>query len=118
MLWAGLPVLTYKGTNFASRVSQSLLHAIGLPELIAEDENDYVRLAVEFGKNPEQLKPLRQRLEDNRLKSPLFDDERFTLHLETAYETMVERAKNGLKPDHIDVACLPARSGPFMEKSD
>ncbi|MBB4411909.1 tetratricopeptide (TPR) repeat protein [Rhizobium cellulosilyticum] len=118
MLWAGLPVLTYKGTNFASRVSQSLLHAIGLPELIAEDENDYVRLAVEFGKNPEQLKPLRQRLEDNRLKSPLFDDARFTLHLETAYETMVERAKNGLKPDHIDVACLPARSGPFMEKSD
>ncbi|MBB6162754.1 tetratricopeptide (TPR) repeat protein [Rhizobium wenxiniae] len=118
MLWAGLPVLTYKGTNFASRVSESLLHAIGLPELIAEDENDYVRLAVEFGKNPEQLKPLRQRLEDNRLKSPLFDDERFTLHLETAYETMVERAKNGLKPDHIDVACLPARSGPFMEKPD
>jgi tetratricopeptide (TPR) repeat protein len=118
MLWAGLPVLTYKGTNFASRVSESLLHAIGLPELIAQDENDYVRLAVEFGKNPEQLKPLRQRLEDNRLKSPLFDDERFTLHLETAYETMVERAKNGLKPDHIDVACLPARSGPFMEKSD
>lgn len=118
MLWAGLPVLTYKGTNFASRVSESLLHAIGLPELIAEDENDYVRLAVEFGKNPEQLKLLRQRLEDNRLKSPLFDDERFTLHLETAYETMVERAKNGLKPDHIDVACLPARSGPFMEKPD
>lgn len=118
MLWAGLPVLTYKGTNFASRVSESLLHAIGLPELIAEDENDYVRLAVEFGKNPEQLKLLRRRLEDNRLKSPLFDDERFTLHLETAYETMVERAKNGLKPDHIDVACLPARSGPFMEKPD
>jgi tetratricopeptide (TPR) repeat protein len=116
MLWAGLPVLTYKGSNFASRVSESLLNAIGLPELIAEDEEDYLRLAVEFAKNPELIKPLRQRLEDNRLRSPLFDDERFTRHLEAGYETMVERARNGLEPDHIDVPCLPPRTEPFMEK--
>ena len=33
-LWAGLPVLTCLGTTFAGRVAASLLHAIGLPELI------------------------------------------------------------------------------------
>ncbi len=118
MLWAGLPVLTYKGTNFASRVSESLLNAIGLPELVAENEADYLRMAVEFGNNPERLKPLRQRLEDNRLKSPLFDAERFCRHLETAYEMMADRARKGLKPDHIDVAGLPPRTEPFMEKAD
>ncbi|MBM3423853.1 MAG: tetratricopeptide repeat protein, partial [Chlorobi bacterium] len=33
-LWAGLPVLTRMGESFAGRVAASLLHAIGLPELV------------------------------------------------------------------------------------
>ena len=33
-LWAGLPVLTCKGEAFAGRVAASLLHAVGVPELI------------------------------------------------------------------------------------
>ncbi len=117
-LWAGLPVLAYRGTNFASRVSESLLNAIGVPELVAESVEDYQRMAIEFGNNPELLKPLRQRLNDNRLKNPLFDAERFCRHLETGYEMMAYRGRKGLMPDHIDVPSLPARSGPFMEKID
>ncbi len=115
-LWAGLPVLTIKGTNFASRVSESLLHAIGLPELIAENNDDYMRKAIELAEQPERLKAYRQRLEDNRLSSPLFDAERFCRHLETAYQMMVDRAKQGLEPDHLDVPCLPPRDGAFMVK--
>ena len=34
-LWAGLPVLTCAQDCFAGRVAASLLHAVGLPELIA-----------------------------------------------------------------------------------
>ncbi|PZU84411.1 MAG: glycosyl transferase [Shinella sp.] len=115
-LWAGLPVLTVKGTNFASRVSESLLNAIGLPEMVAEDEDDYVRKAIELAQNPELVKEYRQRLEDNRLRSPLFDAERFCRHLETAYQMMVDRAKQGLEPDHLDVPSLPARDSAFMVK--
>ena len=33
-LWAGLPVLTCAGETFVSRVAGSLLHAVGLPELV------------------------------------------------------------------------------------
>ena len=117
-LWSGLPVLTYKGSNFASRVTESLLHAINLPELIAEDEEDYLRKAVEFGNNREIIQPLRERLEENRFLSPLFDAERFCRHLETGFEMMADRGKQGLKPDHIDVPALPARTEPFMDKAD
>ena len=113
-LWAGLPVLTRKGTNFASRVSESLLNAIDLPELVVEDNEAYVEKAVWFYENREQLAVLRQRLVDNRFRAPLFDAERFCRHLESAYETMAAKARTGgQQPDHFDVEPLPARTAPF-----
>ncbi len=36
-LWAGLPLLTCSGRSYAGRIGGSLLHAAGLPELVAED---------------------------------------------------------------------------------
>ena len=54
-LWAGLPVLTKLGNGFAARVAGSLLHSIGLPELITETEEQYESLALELATNPERL---------------------------------------------------------------
>lgn len=112
-LWGGLPVLTYRGTNFASRVSESLLGAIGLPELVAAGEDDYVRSAIHLYENPQVVAEYKTRLVENRFRSPLFDSERFCRHLEAAYETMVERARAGIEPDHFDVPALPPRREPF-----
>ena len=112
-LWAGVPVVALKGTNFASRVSESLLTAIGLPELVAADEQAFVDMAVAMARSPLRRRALKARLEQNRLRMPLFDTERFTRHLETAFEMMVERAAKGLPPQAFDVPALPARTGPF-----
>lgn len=112
-LWTGLPVLTFKGTNFASRVSESLLNAIGVPELVAAGPEDYVQEAVALYNNRDKIAAYRKTLEDNRFQMPLFDAERFCLHLEKGYEMMADRAKRGLAPDHIDVPALPARTGSF-----
>ncbi|MCF3641341.1 glycosyl transferase [Rhizobium sp. TRM95111] len=112
-LWAGVPVLTVKGTNFASRVSESLLNTIGLPELVAADADHYVATAVSLSRDRERLAGYRERLAANRFTMPLFDAERFCRHLERAFEAMVERAKAGLAPDHLDVSALPARNGSF-----
>ena len=43
-LWAGLPVVTKAGDQFAARVAASLLTAVGLPELITQSNADYERL--------------------------------------------------------------------------
>lgn len=115
-LWSGLPVLTMKGTNFASRVSESLLHAIGAPELIAEDEEAYTDMAVAFAQDPEALKNIRARIDANRFVKPLFDAERYCRHLETAYQMMADRARSGEAPDHFDVPALPPRTAPFDER--
>lgn len=116
-LWGGLPVLTMKGTNFASRVSGSLLRAIDLPELVADDLQAYEDLAVELALNPERVAGYKKHLQEKRYIAPLFDAERFCHHLEHGYEMIAERAKQGLGPDHIDVPALPPRTEPFGSNS-
>ncbi|MDO9418653.1 O-linked N-acetylglucosamine transferase, SPINDLY family protein [Pararhizobium sp.] len=113
-LWAGLPVITAKGSNFASRVSESLLNAIGLSDLVAEDHEDFCNLAIRLASDRSSIAALKQRLQVNRFVSPLFDAERFCRHLETAYQTMADRAKSGQEPLHFDVPALPPRTAPFL----
>ncbi len=103
-LWAGLPVLTCAGETFASRVASSLLNAVGLPELITYDSDQYETMAYELATNPERLVEIRAKLEANRLTQPLFDTVASTRYLESAYRSMHARQCDGLKPDHIIVA--------------
>lgn len=103
MLWAGLPVLTKRGTNFASRVSESLLNSAGLPELVAADGAAFVDMAVELANDRGRLACYRDHLNANRRTLPLFDSEKFCRDLERAYEILIARAKAGLEPDHVDV---------------
>ncbi len=103
-LWAGLPVLTQIGETFAGRVAASLLNALHLPELITSGSQQYERQAIDLATNPEQLRAIKSKLDQNRLTAPLFDTRLFTRHLEAAYIAMYERHQAGLAPDHI---CVP-----------
>lgn len=116
MLWAGLPVLSSRGHSFASRVSESLLNAIGLSELIACDDQVFCNMATAIARAPGKVAELKERLEENRFCAPLFNGARFTAHLERAYGLMAERARAGLAPDHIDVPALPALERPFASR--
>ena len=100
-LWAGLPVVTKIGQQFAARVGASLLNAIGLPELITHTEEDYEALAFSLATNPELLKSIREKLDRNRLTTPLFDTEGYTRAFENALQLAFRRHKAGLRPDHI-----------------
>lgn len=88
-LWAGLPVLTCQGRAFPGRVSASLLHAVGLPELITDTLEDYEALALALARDPARLKALRDKLAANRAAAPLFDTPRFARNLEAAYMAML-----------------------------
>jgi len=88
-LWAGLPVVTRKGTTFAGRMSASLLQAIGLPDLITHTAEEYEELAFRLATDKELLDSIKQRLIRNRATNSLFDTAAFARHLEAAYRTMV-----------------------------
>ena len=105
-LWAGLPVLTCMGESFASRVAASLLYAIGLPELVTVTKIEYEELAIELARNPIKLKLIKDKLESNRLTTPLFNTALFTKHIEIAYTEMYERYQADLPPDHIYIKDL------------
>ena len=85
-LWAGLPVLTMVGRSFVARVAASLLHAVGLPELVVGTPADYEGLALALATDPARLGDIRARLAANRLTAPLFDTERITRKIEAAYD--------------------------------
>src|SRR5262249_45831286 len=87
-LWSGLPLVTCRGECFAGRVAASLLHAVGLSDLVTGTMDDYEALALQLARDPGRLTALRERLARNRLTHPLFDTNRFRRHLERAYETM------------------------------
>ncbi len=88
-LWAGLPLLTCAGSTFAGRVAGSLLHAVGLPELVTQSLSDYEALALRLARDPRRLAELRERLAAARGTAPLFDTDRFRQHLEAAYREML-----------------------------
>src|SRR5690606_37454309 len=47
-LWMGVPLITCPGHTFTSRVAGSLLHAAGLPELVADSLDAYEALALQL----------------------------------------------------------------------
>jgi len=96
-------VLTQIGETFAGRVAASLLNAIGLPELITTTPQAYETLAIELATSPKKLEPIKRKLADNRLTTPLFDTQLYTTHIEAAYTAMYERYQADLPPDHIYV---------------
>lgn len=103
-LWFGLPVVTCLGDAFAGRVAASLLHAIGMPDLVTTDLGAYERLALRLASEPVLLGELRERLQRNRLSQPLFNTDRYRGNLEAAYMTMWERWQRGDAPAGFAVA--------------
>ena len=105
-LWAGLPVMTRMGESFAARVAGSLLHTIGLPELVTHSAEDYEALALELATSPEKLATIKAKLLRHRDTYPLFDTERFCRHIESAYSSMWQRYQDGLPPQGFSVEAL------------
>ncbi len=101
-LWAGCPVLTIAGDTFASRVGESLSLAVGLPELVARDVDEYVEQAVALALDAGKRARLRRHLEGAGRASPLFDTERTTRSLEAAYLLMADQYRRGVR-EPIDV---------------
>lgn len=106
-LWAGVPVLTLQGSQFASRASASMLTSLELPDLIVHSTAEYEEIAVRLAFDSSQLRNLRERLVRNRAVAPLFQTPRTAADIEMAYEAMWAVFLDGGKPRQIEVNNRP-----------
>ena len=102
-LWSGLPVITKMGESFVSRVSASLLTAIGLPELITKTEKDYEELTFKIARDKSLLNEIKKKLNKNRLIKPLFNTKLFTKNIESAFQIMHERYHSDIPIKNIEI---------------
>lgn len=101
-LWSGVPVLTCIGDTFSGRVCGSLLNAVGLPELITNNIEDYKKLAIELG-SKRQIDDIKNKLKSNLSVCSLFDTENYTRNIEAAYQKIYDLHVLGLPKQHIFV---------------
>lgn len=97
----GLPVISLKGKNFASRVASSIFSCLNCEELSANSIDEYINKINIMVENPEKLKEIKDKIIGNREKSSIFDAKKFTEYLENAYIRAYERRKNNLPKEHI-----------------
>lgn len=97
----GLPIITCAGQSFSSRVAASLLHTLGLQELITYNLNDYENLAVRLASMPGEIASIRKKLKNNLINSVLFDSELYTKFLEQGYLKMYNQYRSGNSPMDI-----------------
>lgn len=76
-IWMGVPTITLRGHNFTSRCGESININCNLKEFIAEDKKDYIKKAINFSKNIEQVKSLKKNLRNIAIESSLFQSKEF-----------------------------------------
>jgi len=87
-IWMGVPFVTLAGKHFGSRMGVTILTNGGLPELIAQDVDEYVKIAADLAKDLTRLKSIRHNLQAKVVASPLMDQKRFVGHMEDAFRGM------------------------------
>jgi predicted O-linked N-acetylglucosamine transferase (SPINDLY family) len=101
-LGAGCPLLTCAGETFAGRTAASLLHHAHLPDLVCEDADGLVTMAVQLGRNPAALTAFRAHLASLRAQSPLFDSAGFAADFRRLVQTIGTRHRIGRPPIDLD----------------
>jgi len=97
-LFMGVPVLTYAGRSFASRVCGSLAGAAGVPELVCDSPHAFVERAEQLGTERAELEQLKRRLAEGRETCTLFDTPLLVRELEGLYQQMYGEYATGQLP--------------------
>jgi predicted O-linked N-acetylglucosamine transferase (SPINDLY family) len=97
-LWQGVPVVAFHGDRWASRTSASILHAAGLSDLVAKDQEDYTSVATQWAKNTERLLILRRAMRAQLAASSVCDARGFARHMEKLYLAVMPYPSESPRP--------------------
>jgi protein O-GlcNAc transferase len=86
-MWMGVPVVTHMGGHFVSRMGASFMTAVGLPDWVAKDDDDYVAIAQKMASDRKALLALKKGLRKRQTALPAWDVVAHTRALEEAWLT-------------------------------
>jgi protein O-GlcNAc transferase len=86
--WMGVPVVTRLGQTAVGRGGFSQLSNLSLTELAADNDDDFVKIAVALATDLPRLAELRRTLRWRMQKSPLMNGVRFAANVESAYRNV------------------------------
>jgi predicted O-linked N-acetylglucosamine transferase (SPINDLY family) len=84
----GVPVVSRVGRTHTSRMGLSILSNLGLAELTAGDNDQFVTIATEWANDLPKLEALRRTLRVRMETSPIMDQHRFGCDMAAAYRQM------------------------------
>jgi predicted O-linked N-acetylglucosamine transferase (SPINDLY family) len=84
-------------------MSASILQAVGLSDLVTCSLDEYKNLVLRLASQPNELNEIRNTLEQNKIKSPLFDTKKTTRDIESAYMKMWDIYISGAHPHPFKV---------------
>jgi predicted O-linked N-acetylglucosamine transferase (SPINDLY family) len=90
-LWMGVPLVTLRGDSWVGRISESILSAVGLPQLVAKSPEEYVGIAAGLAASPDLVATLRASLRAFVMTSTLCNGAAFAQELEAAYRGMWQK---------------------------
>lgn len=93
-----LPILTLYGKSYHSRMSSSLLHYLGLDELITFSKEEYFKKALQLALDKEYYLKLKNKLVYNLQNNEKFNSKFFVEELENNYLNLV----NNLRKDKLN----------------
>ena len=100
-----LPIITFPGKTYTSRMCMSILNALGLEELVCNDTSHYIQLAVELAADSEKLSDINSKIANARFGSVgVFNVENFTQNLEKGIKRVVLNYREEKPPESI-VSC-------------
>ena len=101
-IWAGVPFITLAERPPLGRIGTSFASNLGLPQLVAQTEAEYIELAVKYASHPSYLAQLRASMRDRFKASPLSDGAAFAKNMEFSWSTMWKTYCDGLPPKSFD----------------
>lgn len=115
-LWMGVPVVTLEGDTEASRSGAGILGVLGLDELIARSEQQYVAIAVSLAEDLQRRIEMRRGLRARMQRSSLTDARRFTADLEKllreVWHSYCESGASLSPPRRESIVPAPSRPPP------
>jgi predicted O-linked N-acetylglucosamine transferase (SPINDLY family) len=87
-LWMGTPVVAMLGNKFVSRISGAILHALELGAWVAQEEDEYLEVAIHQALDLDALARFRPGIRDRIRSSPAGDPVQYTRRVEMAYRAM------------------------------